>query len=343
MSKPNVISTAANRSLDMYLSHSSIPTFVLSIVLSVAAIGSANAQIFDDGSGAPNSISEYTMSGTMMTDSVIPVADAWPWTVSGTDVFAYNPTTGAVGEYTTSGGTVNASLIPSLDQGFSFCNQIAISGSDLFIANSQSGDVAEYSTSGALLNPTFMTSSANSEPLIAISGTDVFVAHGTPSGYWTVGEYTAAGATVNSSLFTYLFPTSSMAVSGSDIFVNDWSAATGDTIAEYTTSGNLVSSSFISGPAVTGPYVRGSTYGPTALTTSGSDLYIQLSTGTVEEFDTSGTLLNGSVITGGGNMGGLAVVQAVPEPSGCLMIVISITGLGIIGTKWHGKTKRKLA
>jgi hypothetical protein len=47
---------------------------------------------------------------------------------------------GTVGEYTTSGATVNASLVPGLSGPFG----IAVSGSDLFIMNYSTGTIGEY-------------------------------------------------------------------------------------------------------------------------------------------------------------------------------------------------------
>jgi hypothetical protein len=45
-----------------------------------------------------------------------------------------------VGEYTTSGATVNASLVSGLDEPIG----IAVSGTDIFVANIVGGSVGEY-------------------------------------------------------------------------------------------------------------------------------------------------------------------------------------------------------
>jgi hypothetical protein len=52
---------------------------------------------------------------------------------------------GTIGEYTTSGATVNASLVSGLSNPIG----IAVSGPDLFVANSAAGAIGEYTTSGA--------------------------------------------------------------------------------------------------------------------------------------------------------------------------------------------------
>jgi hypothetical protein len=60
------------------------------------------------------------------------------------DIFVTNYGANTIGEYTTAGAVVNASLISGLN-GPEF---IAVSGSDLFVANSVRGTVGEYTTSG---------------------------------------------------------------------------------------------------------------------------------------------------------------------------------------------------
>jgi outer membrane protein assembly factor BamB len=82
---------------------------------------------------------------------------------------------------------------------------------------------------------------------MAISGNDLFVA--TYAG--TVGEYTTAGTTVNTSLISGLSAVAQgggglegLAVFGNDLFAGNVLA---DTIGEYTTSGSTVNASLISG------------------------------------------------------------------------------------------------
>jgi hypothetical protein len=118
--------------------------------------------------------------------------------VSGSDIFILSNSN--VGEYTTSGATVNASLITGLFT----TNALAVSGSDLFIAEAN-GTIAEYTTSGTLVNPALITGLG--QPLaIAADGSDLFVASDSfpvfPDN--TIGEYTTSGATVNATLITGL-------------------------------------------------------------------------------------------------------------------------------------------
>ncbi|MGH7989610.1 MAG: hypothetical protein ACREDS_05360, partial [Limisphaerales bacterium] len=112
---------------------------------------------------------------------------------------------GTVGEYTTSGATINASLISGLSEPCS----IAVSGTNLFVSDLDTGTVGEYTTSGATVNASLI--SGLGWPIaISISGTNLFVVNQTSD---TVGEYTSSGATVNASLISGLFGAQGIAIS----------------------------------------------------------------------------------------------------------------------------------
>jgi hypothetical protein len=90
--------------------------------------------------------------------------------VSGSNLFVANFSADTIGEYTTSGKTVNAALITGLDGP----SGIAVSGSDLFVTNTfggtiGGGTIGEYTTAGATVNAALI--SGLSDPAgIAISG-----------------------------------------------------------------------------------------------------------------------------------------------------------------------------
>ncbi len=103
----------------------------------------------------------------------------------------------SVGAYTTSGATVNASLVTGLTESYG----IAVSGSNLFVTNSFGipgpWTIGEYTTSGATVNAALIT--LPSIPYgIAVSGSNLFVVQDNG----TIGEYTTSGATVNQALIT---------------------------------------------------------------------------------------------------------------------------------------------
>ena len=128
---------------------------------------------------------------------------------AGGTIFETNLFVETVGEYTTSGATVN----PALISGLSGPIGIAVSGSDLFVANQDSGTIGEYTTSGATVNAALI--SGLDLPFgIALSGADLFVAN---LGGGTIGEYTTAGATVNPALISGLSEPVGIAISGSSV------------------------------------------------------------------------------------------------------------------------------
>jgi hypothetical protein len=86
---------------------------------------------------------------------------AMPAVARGDNIFETNNSAGTIGEYTTSGATVNASLVSGLNQQPA---GIAVSGSNLFVENNASGTVGsigEYTTSGATVNASLITGLGN--------------------------------------------------------------------------------------------------------------------------------------------------------------------------------------
>jgi hypothetical protein len=131
-----------------------------------------------------NTIGEYTTagapvgSGTLISsglDNPLGIA------VSGSDIFVVNnyggtPGEGSIGEYTTSGTIVNASLV----SGLNIPSGIAVSGSDIFVSiggGNGSGDNAsinEYTTAGMPVGTGTLVSSGLAGPAgIAVSGSDI--------------------------------------------------------------------------------------------------------------------------------------------------------------------------
>jgi hypothetical protein len=144
-------------------------------------------------------------------------------------------------EYTTSGTTVNASLI----SGFSDPRGIAVLGSNLFVINNyNNGTIGEYTTSGTTINSTLARlgtmQSPGSPSAIAVNDSDIFVADQSRG---TVSEFTLSGTLVSASLITGLTTPEAMTLSGDDLFIGQGNS----TIGEYTTSGATVNASLITG------------------------------------------------------------------------------------------------
>ncbi len=169
-------------------------------------------------------------------------------------MFVANYGTDAIGEYTTSGTTVNNALIT----GLGFPDYVVASGSNLFVLNdttgtpgTPTGTIGEYTLTGAAVNTALVTGLFYPASMV-VSGSDLFVAN-TDSN--VVAEYTTSGTLVNSSFLTLNSP-SYMAVSGSDLYVV-YNGSNGTTVGEYTTSGSTVNADLISG--------LGSVFGITAI------------------------------------------------------------------------------
>jgi len=120
--------------------------------------------------------------------------------VAHAQIFVTSYLNGTIGEYTTSGGTVSASLISGLNYPYG----IAVSGSNLFVANPFNNTIGEYTTSGGMVTPSLI-SGLIAPTGIAVSGSNLFVASQNIGSFdATIGEYTTSGGTVNASLISGL-------------------------------------------------------------------------------------------------------------------------------------------
>jgi hypothetical protein len=177
-------------------------------------------------------------TGATINASLISCFTPTAITASGGDLFVVYDL-GIVGEYTTSGATVNASLFsiyPYQIYG------IAVSGGDIFVTT-QHNTIAEYTTSGTLVNASLV--SGVSAGYIAVSGGDIFVTIGN-----SIAEYTTAGALVNAALVTGLNNPNGMAMSGGDLFVANYASggSSDGSVGEYdATTGAAVNASLVSG------------------------------------------------------------------------------------------------
>jgi autotransporter-associated beta strand protein len=191
-----------------------------------------------------------------------------------------------IGVYTTSGATVNASLVSGLNTPAG----IAVSGSNIYVANAGNGILPVYTTSGATVNAS-LVSGLNSPFGIAVSGSNIYVGSAING---TIGVYTTSGAVVNASLVSGLSRATGIAVSGSNIYVTN---LYNGTIGVYTTSGATVNASLVSG--LNYPY---------GIAVSGSNIYVtNFYNGTIGVYTTSGATVNASLVSGLNFPSGIAV------------------------------------
>src|SRR6266446_4031118 len=160
--------------------------------------------------------------------------------------FSSSGTNSVIGEYATSGGTVNASLIQSSIIQSDCSGGLAYDGKGHLFASNPNG-LGEYTTAGATVNAS-LVSSLNYVSSVVVDGGHVFVLYQADLTFLTgptIGEYTTSGTPINASLISGV-ALNSVGLKGDGnghLFV-----LTGPQIAEYTTSGTLINASLITFP-----------------------------------------------------------------------------------------------
>ncbi len=243
------------------------------------------------GRAAPIAVCTPVLRLNALNHFPINVVDAYgPIAVSGADVFVAGTDqfgSGYIGEVTTSGQVLNASLISGLD--VINAEALAVSGSNLFVAvpsASDSGDVAgvsEYTTAGDLENFAFAFG-PGTPGAMAVSGSNLFFTDGNG-----IEEYSTNGTAIRTPLAPSL-TAGNFAVSGIDLFaVSVPEFSNSGVVEEFNNSGTLVNDNLASGIT-----------DPTAVAVSGNDLFALdfgfSNTSVVAEYTTDGTVINASLI-----------------------------------------------
>jgi hypothetical protein len=191
---------------------------------------------------------------------------------TGDSIFVTNYATGTngwIGKYTTSGATVDASLISGLP-GPSF---LAVFGSNLYVANYNGGTIGVYDmNTGAAVNPSLISIPGHHLSAVVVSGSSLFL---TDYDAGTIGQYDInTGAAINASLVSGLDHPSGLLVSGSTLLVAD----TGNgAVGQYTITGETVNASLVSGLN----FATGGSFG-----VCGSRLFVtDTGDGTLNEYD----------------------------------------------------------
>ncbi len=154
-------------------------------------------------------IGEYNFDGTAINPAIFSPGSPSRLGVSGSDLYVLNgggEFFGSVDRYSTSGGTSQIGLIPSL----TFPRSLAESGSNLFISDAKG--VHKYDTSGHLVTDSFTTARFDTYGLtVSDDGSHLFI-----SGADSIGEYdTTTGATISDTFITGLDNPYAISISGS--------------------------------------------------------------------------------------------------------------------------------
>ena len=283
---------------------------------------------------------------------------AFASTTQAADIYVSNYSNGTIGEYTTNGVTINASLITGLSGPFG----MAVSGGYLYVANQLNGTICKYTSNGTLVNPSLVNGMY--WPLdMALSGGNIYctdqatdvVSEYTTAGVtvnssllsgWcgiavsngylyvcnpfngTIGKYTTNGALVNASLVTGLGWANTLTVDGNDLFVTD---GTANAIGEYTINGAVVNAALVGGLV-----------GPNGIAAYGGNLYVVNGHGnTIGEYDeTTGATVNASLISGLDEPTGIAI--DTPEPATVTLVAVGLRG-NLRGKTYGNKPYRRPA
>ena len=280
---------------------------LISPISGPTAIAASASNLFVVNNGT--TVSEYSDTGVLESAALIQLPEVDGIAISGTDIFLSDSTSGVIGEYTTSGAVVNASLIADTNQP----HALAISGSDLFVVDFATNTIGEYTLSGQTVNAALIT--AGNDPTgLAASGSDVFVADGLAG---TVGQYNTGGGTINASLISGLSNPRSLSVYGSNLYLAD--AGTGD-VGQYTTAGATVNAALISGLSspisvfAVGPASKLAVHAAPTSATAGSALspalviHAEDGNGNVDSLETSDVTIAIASGPSGGVLGGTTTV-----------------------------------
>ncbi len=197
------------------------------------------------------------------------------------NIFIVNPQTGVVGEYTTDGATVNASLITGLT-----CASldIAVSGPNLFVSgysnpSGGAGFIAEYTTDGATVNARLVTG-LDCPHGIAVSGSNLYFVEDNAAGTQSLDNYNLSTGVLSVLATPLSNGANGIAVSGGNVFISNPAA---DTISKYTTDGTLVNASLVTG-----------LWYPYGIVASGGDVYVANTYpyGQIGEYTTDGAPVN---------------------------------------------------
>jgi hypothetical protein len=214
-------------------------------------IAVANGYVYVVNNGG--SVGKFTLSGAFVATVVSGLFDPWGIAVDGDYVYVASGTaggvvgTGSVGKYTTSGQTINASLISGLGRS----HGIAADGNGhLFVTDGYNGVVGHYTIGGAVINKALISGVFGAFD-IALHDSYLYLVKRSANG--SVGKYTLAGQTVNSALVTGLDFPAGIALDGAgNLFVSDLNH---DRVGKYTINGGIVNASLISLDAPTGAVV----------------------------------------------------------------------------------------
>jgi hypothetical protein len=290
----------------------------------LAMLVTARGQLYvtsENGFAGDASLGAYNLNGSAINASLIPEGGGLylpvGMAITGSSLYmSGGGGANSVGQYTTSGGTVNGTLI----NGLSGPSGIATDGSYVYVVNSVGGTIGKYTTSGGMVNASLI-SQLTSAGALAISGNELFLGYTNHN----IGVFTTSGATVSQFLLGgFTGGIQSIAINGSDLFV----ASGNGTIGEYTTSGGVLNASLITG-LTEGAYGMAS-IGNQLFVTQYGNAQLNAGSGSVYEYtlgSTPGTVTSSDTSFITGLYEPHDIVVATPEPSTWALLAVGLVAL----------------
>lgn len=254
---------------------------LLASLLLACAVTTTHAQLYITSGGSNGFIGEYSTTGETINASLASMGAPVGIALSGNDLFVVKESSTPGSAAIREYTTAGNAVNTSLFVGLYNPFGLAISGNDLFVADYDNSAVGEFSTSGDSANPFLLTYPNVWGPY----GLTVDNGYLYVGGYEKVGKFTLSGQVVNANLInTGITWAEGLAVANGHLFISDFSLGT---IGEYTLDGTPINTSLISG-----------LQGPCGIAISGNDLYVANTLGnTIGEYTLSGATINSALIS----------------------------------------------
>ncbi len=206
-----------------------------SLIRGLSGPGLAIADGFLYAVGQSGSVAKYKTSGELVTLHLTPSSIGYATSVAvhGTNLFVGY--FGGIGAYTTSGETLNPTLVKGLKNNYG----LAATDAGIFVSSMFNGNITQYSATGVRIQNS-LVKGLGGPTGVAVTDTNIYVLN---NDIGTIGKYTLAGKPVNPVLVTGLVQPQGIAVLGDTIFVTGGN----NTVSTYSTTGSTLNPFFIVG------------------------------------------------------------------------------------------------
>jgi hypothetical protein len=286
--------------------------------IATATFGDIFVTNWDTGRVGQYSNAGATINASLVTGLNNPTAVG----VSGSYLVVENYSTGIIGEWTLGAPGTVTSPFPNLITGLTDARGIAVNGADVYVVNHSGGNgvVARYTlgaTPGTISssNPGVITGLTGNPNGLAVVGGNLFVQFDT-----SVAEYSLTGTPINTSFITGLTGAQTISAQGNDLYVGSYSGGNFN-VGKYTlgaTPGTIASST---------PNLITGLGGPMAISVFDNSIFMDsYAENRVQQYSTSGALINGSLVS---SLTGSVGLTVTPEPASLGVLAVGL-GAGLL-------------